>query len=177
MNRIMVIGISAGVGKSTFARKLGESLEIPVYHLDVLHWEPGWTEAPKELFAARQREIVKKEQWIVEGNYSSTFSIRAEKCDTVIYLELPLHVCFYRVIKRWLTNIGETRPDMGEGCREKLDWEFVKFILTTYRSRKLKMAERLSNFTAEGKKVITLKSKRQINEYIQSLQSESRGVG
>ncbi|MDQ0272841.1 adenylate kinase family enzyme [Cytobacillus purgationiresistens] len=32
--RIMVIGVSAGAGKSTFARKLGDALHLPVYHLD-----------------------------------------------------------------------------------------------------------------------------------------------
>lgn len=166
MERIMVIGISSGVGKSTFAQKLGEALNIPVHHLDALHWEPGWVEASKEVFIARQQEIVEKPQWIIEGNYSSTFTIRAKNCDTVVYLELPLYVCLYRVIKRWLTNIGRTRPDMGEGCKEKLDWEFLRFILTTYRPRKKKMTERLQNFRSEGKKVITLRNKQEIEMYI-----------
>lgn len=37
MKRIMVIGVSAGVGKTTFARALGEALQIQVHHLDKLY--------------------------------------------------------------------------------------------------------------------------------------------
>ncbi len=56
MKRIMVIGISAGVGKSTFARSLGEALNIEVYHLDALYWRSGWVEAPEEEFRSDQQK-------------------------------------------------------------------------------------------------------------------------
>ncbi|EFV76985.1 topology modulation protein [Cytobacillus pseudoceanisediminis] len=167
MRRIMVIGISAGAGKSTFARKLGEKTGIEVHHLDAVFWKPGWVESRLSEFSDGQRELVKKQQWIIEGNYSNTFEIRAAACDTVIYLELPLYLCLYRVLKRWLTNLGKTRPDMAAGCKEKMDWKFIKFILTTYRTRKKKMAERLDRFAAEGKKVIVLKNKPDIDSFIE----------
>src|SRR4029077_16885614 len=41
MNRIMVVG-NAGAGKSTFARRLGGKLALPVIHLDSHFWRPGW---------------------------------------------------------------------------------------------------------------------------------------
>lgn len=173
MERIMVIGVSSGVGKSTFARKLGEALNIKVYHLDVFYWKPGWVEASLEEFAAAQKNIVIQDQWIIEGNYSNTYEIRAEKADTIIYLELPLHVCLYRVIKRWLTNIGKTRPDMGEGCKEKIDWPFIKFILTTYHSRKRKMEERMKAFQSGGphKRVFMLRSKKEIDSFLKNIKN------
>ncbi len=176
MNRIMVMGVSAGVGKSTFAAKLGEQLNINVYHLDVLHWKPNWIEAPKEEFRASQKEIVAQDNWIIEGNYKSTYDIRAQKADTIIYLELPLIVCLYRVIKRWILNIGKARPDMGEGCKEKLDYEFLKFIVTTYSSRKKKMESRFEAFRKTGpeKKIIRLKSKKEIKSYLE-LNEKGRG--
>lgn len=171
MKRIMVIGISAGVGKSTFARNLGKALKIPVYHLDSLYWKPGWVEASLEEFSKAQQEIVGQPLWIIEGNYSNTFYIRAEQADTIIYLELPLHVCLYRVVKRWLMNKGKTRPDMGKGCKEKLDWNFIKFIYTTYYPRKRKMNERFQSFQAldPKKKIITLKSKQEIDSYLETI--------
>jgi adenylate kinase family enzyme len=168
MKRIMVIGISAGVGKSTFARELGKRLDLPVYHMDSLYWKAGWIESEPEEFAARQREIVKKDKWIIEGNYNNTFSIRAEQADTIIYLELPLYVCLYRVIKRWLTNLGKTRPDMPQGCTEKMEWSFIKFILTTYYPRKRKMVERLQAHS-QNRTIITLRNKRDISSYLKSL--------
>ncbi|WP_421384062.1 topology modulation protein [Bacillus salacetis] len=178
MERIMVVGISAGVGKSTFARRLGEILGIEVTHLDSLYWKPGWVEATFEEFSAPQKEIVQKPQWIMEGNYSSTFDLRFEFADTIIYLELPLYVCLYRVLKRWLTNLGKTRPDMGEGCEEKMDWAFLKFIVTTYRSRKGKMEERMARFQSLGaeKRVFKLKNRQEIAVFLERLEREGVNV-
>ncbi|MFY0758133.1 topology modulation protein [Metabacillus dongyingensis] len=171
MNRIMVMGVSAGVGKSTFARKLGELLKISVYHLDALYWKPEWKEASLEEFADDQQKIVSLDQWIIEGNYSNTYDIRVQNADTIIYLELPLIVCLYRVFKRWIQNIGKTRPDMGEGCKEKLDFQFLEFICTTYYPRKKKMETRLQAFKGKGsqKNIIMLKNKKEIHSYLETL--------
>lgn len=175
MKRIMVIGVSAGVGKSTFARELAGSLGINVYHLDSLYWKPGWVEASLEEFKKAQREIVMENTWIIEGNYSKTFDIRTERADTIIYLELPRYTCLYRAVKRWVMNIGKTRPDMGEGCKEKLDWGFLKYIYTTYKSRKRNMKERLYALQTQEhiKDIIILKSKHEIESYLESLQREN----
>ncbi|MDN3449016.1 topology modulation protein [Planococcus sp. APC 3906] len=174
MRKIMVVGVSAGVGKSTFAAKLGEILDLPVHHLDSYHWKPGWQEAEKEEFESVQYNIVKRDRWIIEGNYSSTFDIRMAQADTFIYLELPLRVCLYRVLKRWLSNIGKTRPDMGEGCPEKMEWEFLKFIVTTYAARKVKMRSRMRSFleARDGNKVILLSGKKEIAGFLETVDKE-----
>jgi adenylate kinase family enzyme len=171
LKRIMVIGVSPGVGKSTFAAKLGESLGVRVYHLDSYFWKSGWVESTLPEFTSAQKEMVSGEQWIIEGNYSKTLHIRAEKADTIIYLELPLRVCLYRVIKRWISNIGNTRPDMAAGCPEKLDWTFLKFILTTYKSRKVKMDKlfKMTRLTKESQDVIVLKNKREIRDFLSAI--------
>ncbi|TFB14223.1 topology modulation protein [Filobacillus milosensis] len=171
MNRIMVLGVSAGVGKSTFARQQGKILNIDVYHLDYYFWKPNWVQASIEEFSDSQRKIVAHDQWIIEGNYAPTYDIRAEKADTIIYLELPLRICLYRVFKRFFMNVGKSRPDMGEGCKEKIDYEFLKFIWTTYHPRKKKMAERLRDFQQIGphKTVIMLKSKQEIQDFLKEM--------
>ena len=46
MRKVLVIG-SGGAGKSTFARRLGELLELEVIHLDYIYWSPGWVEMPR----------------------------------------------------------------------------------------------------------------------------------
>ncbi|MGD6994643.1 topology modulation protein [Sutcliffiella horikoshii] len=170
MQRIMVIGVSAGAGKSTFATRLGKALDVKVFHLDAYFWKPGWVEASIEEFSQSQQAIIKNHNsWIVEGNYTATFDIRAEKADTIIYLELPLRVCLYRVIKRWLTNLGHRRPDLGGECTERMEWSFLKFIITTYRSRKKAMKQRL-DFYQEDKLVVRLKGQSAIEYFIQEIE-------
>lgn len=68
-------------------------MKIDVYHLDTLFWKPRWKEATIDEFSADQRMIINdNDQWIMEGNYTNTYEIRAEYADTIIYLELPLYV-------------------------------------------------------------------------------------
>ncbi|AOH53509.1 topology modulation protein [Peribacillus muralis] len=167
MNRIMVIGVSSGVGKSTFARLLGERLDIDVHHLDTFYWRPDWVEAPLEDFLADQEEVLALDQWILEGNYSNSIDLRLKQATTIFYLELPLHVCLYRVVKRRLVYRGKTRPDIGEGCEEKLDWPFLKFIITTYYSRKENMKKRLAEIRRNEpeKVIIILDSRKKISAY------------
>ncbi|WP_070121355.1 topology modulation protein [Bacillus marinisedimentorum] len=173
MERIMVVGISAGAGKSTFARQLGGALGLKVVHLDTLYWKPGWVEAPTEEFREAQRQAVQGKNWIIEGNYTDSIDIRMERADTIIYLELPLYVCLYRVVKRRIMNAGKTRLDMTAGCNEKLDWDFLKFILSTYYPRKKKMQKRFADFKGRGenKNVIELNSKQKIRTFLAELEN------
>ena len=168
MEKIMVIGVSAGVGKSTFARKLSTILQIEAYHLDTLFWEPNWVEASIEIFSRRQKEIVKKTEWIIEGNYSKTFDLREEFADTIIYLELPLSVCLSRVLKRWLINIGKERPDRASGCEEKMDFTFLKFIYRTYYQRKKTLAVRLQDLKG-SKNIVILRNNKEVEQYLKEM--------
>lgn len=167
MQRIVVLGVSAGVGKSTFARLLGAKLKLPVTFLDGLYFGPGWKEVGENVFQQRQAEVSAQRAWIIEGNYSKTLSIREAHADTIIYLELPLLVCLARVVKRRVKFHQQTRPELGVGCPEKLDWEFLKYIVTTYKRRKLTMRSRMNQYEQEGKEVIRLYTRRQIREYLQ----------
>lgn len=167
MKKVVVTGVSAGAGKSTLAAELGKKLDIPVYHLDSIYWKPGWIEADPEEFRAAQEEIAARDSWIIEGNYTASFDIRLKEADTFIYLEVPLRVCLYRVLKRWLTNLGKTRPDMAEGCPEKMDVEFLRFIITTYKARKGKMRNYMQGFLEAdpANQVIFLSNQKQIDEF------------
>ncbi|AQQ52025.1 P-loop NTPase family protein [Planococcus lenghuensis] len=168
MNKIMVIGVSAGAGKSTFARELGVRTGLPVHHLDAHFWNAGWVESTPEEFIEKTAILLREKEWIIDGNYSATFEMRAAEADTMIYLELPLRVCLYRVLKRWVSNLGHTRPDMPESCEEKMDKEFLSFIIRTYATRKVKMRHRLQQFeeARPGNRSIILRGKRQIEGFL-----------
>ena len=177
MNKVLVIGVASGVGKSTFACRLGELTGIEVIHLDRLFWKPGWVESSVEEFSEAQQQVILKDRWIIEGNYTGTIDIREPHADTIIYLELPLYVCLYRVLKRRIQYHGETRDDVGEGCVEKVDWAFLKFILTTYGPRKKKMVDRIQRYANEGKTVYNLKTRQQIAGFLTNFDLISQKEG
>lgn len=133
MRRIAVIGC-AGSGKSTLARELGQRLGLPVIHLDRLYWRPGWEATPPDEWREIVRQATAQDQWVIDGNYSSTMDLRLARADTVVFLDFPTAVCTWRVLKRWASQRGRQREDVGEGCPEKVDLEFLKWIWG-YRKR------------------------------------------
>jgi|SRR5215213_8957243 len=168
MKKVLVIG-SSGAGKSTFARLLGEKTGLPVIHLDRLYWKPNWVETTdKDDWKITVRKALAGDAWIIDGNYSGTLAMRVEKCDTVIFLDMPRSLCVYRILKRLAFHRPGTRPDMTEGCEERFDWEFIKFIKWTwnYPSRSKPKIEALLKRCENEKTIIRLKSKRDIENFL-----------
>jgi adenylate kinase family enzyme len=135
VKKITIIG-SGGSGKSTFARKLGELLHIEVIHLDALFWKPGWVGVSKQEQRLVQNDLVKREKWIIDGNYGSTIDIRLNGADTIIFLDIPRIICIYRIIKRRLQYRNKIRPDMAEGCEERISLEFLKWVWSYLKMNK-----------------------------------------
>ena len=166
MERIMIIGCG-GSGKSTLARQLGDKLNLPVVHLDKLFWRPGWEQVSREEFDRLHREALAQEKWIMDGNFDRTMAERIQHCDTVIYLDFGLIACLTGVVKRVLTTYGKVRPDMGEGCPERIDWEFLQWVWNFNRNKREKNY-RLLNET-EGVETIVLKNRRAVKRFLKSI--------
>jgi len=173
MNKIAVIG-SGGSGKSTFSRKLGNILNLPVYHLDTLYWSPGWVETPAEKWEVVVREVSNKDKWIIDGNYRPTMDIRLNSADTIIFLNMSTLLCTYRIVKRRFMFKGKKRPDMTEGCEEKLDLEFVKWVLKFNKNERPKVLEKLKNYKNK-KKIIVLKNPREVEDFLKNLKENQNG--
>ncbi|MCL2299971.1 MAG: AAA family ATPase [Firmicutes bacterium] len=167
-NRIMVMG-SSGSGKSTMARRLGEFTGLPVTHLDSISWLPGWVEAPKEEFAEKLREIVRGEAWIIDGNYKKwALDACLERADTVIYLDFSRYVCLFRAFKRRVMFRNKTRPDMGEGCPERITWWLVTWIWGYPKRARGKTLARLAEIQPP-KQVIRLKGNRAVKKFLHEI--------
>jgi adenylate kinase family enzyme len=127
MRRIVITGCS-GSGKSTLARQLVQRFGLPVVHLDVLFWRPGWKEPDTADFRARVADAHAGNAWISEGNYiTKTFDLRLPRSDTFITLDRPRWLCLFRVLSRVII-FQRARPDLAEGCPEHFDWELLAFI-------------------------------------------------
>lgn len=170
MKRILIIG-SGGAGKSTLARQLGERLRLDVYHLDALMWRPGWVMAPREERIDIQQQLVKKNQWIIDGNFGNTLDLRLQAADTVILIDLPRLVCVYRVFRRVARYRGTTRPDMGASCEEKLDFAFLKWVWNFPDVQKPEMVKRIKQYSHE-KQIIILKSRKDVQNFINQMKRQ-----
>lgn len=163
MTRILVLG-SPGAGKSTFSRRLAAVLGIPVIHLDAHFWKPGWEKPEREAWIETQRELIESsESWIMDGNYGSTIDVRLRAANTVILLDVPRYICLHRVLKRWLRYRNSSRPDMAEGCTEKVDLEFLRYIRNFPHDELAPIERRLAFYE---KTVIRLGSAEEIDAFL-----------
>lgn len=166
MKKVIVIG-SGGAGKSTFSRRLGEKLGIPVVHLDKLFWHPNWTRTPEGEWVEIVRREVARDEWIMDGNFGVTREMRLQACDTVIFLDMPRWLCLYRVLKRTILYHKDTRPDMAEGCDERFDTEFIRWVWNYPNAGRKRVTMELERFP--NKNVIVLRSTGEIESFLQNL--------
>ena len=164
MRRIIIIG-SGGSGKSTLAKALGLKLDIPVYHLDRLFWKPNWQATPGVDFRRKLTYIYPLESWIMDGNFGATMSERIQRADTIIFLDLSSVICLLRVLKRFYVYRNTHRPDMTVGNNERLDYDFLKWIVLYRRRSKPKVLAMLKTFGA-GKEVIVLQRRVEVKDFL-----------
>src|SRR5687767_5604500 len=142
LKRVLIIG-SGGSGKTTVARELAARTGLPLVHLDQLFWHPGWVPTPDDEWDALIQRLIAQEQWIMDGNYGRTLSVRLAAADTIIFLDLPRLVCTWRIIVRRFRHFGRSRPDVAPGCPERLTWEFVNWVWTYPARRRPDVLRRL----------------------------------
>jgi adenylate kinase family enzyme len=172
MKKIMIVGFS-GSGKSTLARQLGEKLNIVPTHMDALYWKPGWAESSTEEHIEKLKPILQRDEWVIEGSYRRVlYRERLHDADTVIFLDMNRFLCFYRVIKRRILYRGRTRPDMGEGCPEKLDFEFAKWVLWDGRKKRWKLYEDIRLCREMGKDVWIAKRPKQVRKFLENVEGQ-----
>ncbi len=115
MKKIIVIGCP-GSGKSTFSKALHKASGIPLFHLDMMFWNPDKTTVEKSVFLERLSNVIEKDEWIIDGNYASTMEQRIKACDTVVFLDYPTELCLDGVRERR----GKARSDMPWTEKKKM---------------------------------------------------------
>ena len=164
MKKVIVIGCP-GSGKSTFSRALHKMTGIPLFHLDMLFWNPDKTTVNKEVFLERLSNVLQKNEWIIDGNYQRTMERRMDACDTVIFFDLPVEICVEGIKARK----GKPRPDMPwRGAGDSDDAEFMSFVYNygaNNRPSVLTLLEKYSN-----KNIIIFKTRTEADEFLKQFE-------
>lgn len=174
MQKVLVLGC-AGSGKSTFSKRLGVVTNLPVIHLDALYWKSGWVASAEEEWDRTIEELLRRDAFIMDGNFSRTLEQRLAGADTVFFFDLPRWLCIYRVIKRRVMYHGKTRADMAEGCKEKIDFKFLKWIWNFKKRSREKIVKTLEQAQSD-KEIHIFKSTKEAEAFIANWGSLSEKV-
>ncbi len=159
MKKIIVIGCP-GSGKTTFAEKLNEITEIPLFYLDAIWHKPDKTHIPREEFDKRISDIFSMPEWIIDGNYSRTIEMRLKECDTIFLFDLPTDLCLQGATER----IGKGRYDLP-WIEKELDPEFEMFIRNFPKTSLPEIYELIDKYK-EGRNVFVFKTREDADDFI-----------
>lgn len=122
MKRILVIGCP-GSGKSYFAKKLGNILNLDVIHMDNLYWKKDKTSIGVKELENKLKPYLEKDSWIIDGNYHDTLKSRLKYATDVFFLDVSREEC----VKGMLERIDQERDDIPwvetkEDAEELITW-------------------------------------------------------
>lgn len=166
--RISIIG-GSGTGKTTLANKLGETLNLPVIHLDGINYYDNWVERPKDERDKIILEKIQQDKWVIDGTYRSTLKQRLDRSDLIIYLDYSTWTQVKGVIFRRMKHIGKGNQERVEikGCKEKLSIKFLVWVIQWRKTKRASILQTLNEY--EHKSVLIFKNRRELNKWFESL--------
>ena len=170
--KIMIIGYS-GSGKSTLAENLARYYSIPKLHMDTLQFQPGWIDSDRDWMEEEMKQFLNNHRdWVIDGNYAwCQYERRLEESDWIIFMNFSRWNCLYRAWKRARHFRGQVRDSMATGCIEKLDWEFIRWVLWDGRQ-----ARQVTRYQTVGQtysdKFIALKNQKELDRFLNNIKND-----
>lgn len=170
MRRVVVFG-TTGSGKSTLAERLAVQTGLRVVELDALFWGRDWQPAPLELFRHRVERETRDGDWIVVGNYGQVRDLVWQPADTLVWLDLPLSLVMWRLVRRTAHRAATRQELWGTGNRESFRNAFLSrqsillWALRTHRRNREKFAMECE-FLAKEKRVVRLQTGRDVERFV-----------
>jgi adenylate kinase family enzyme len=169
--RIMIFG-RPGSGKSTFAVKLAQALNLPIYHLDKLFFTHNWIERDHEEFLHLQAALVNQNKWIIDGNSLRSLEVRYERADYVLCFMLPRWQCLWRIVKRRFGHKNPNIDDRAANCPEVLRFNLLQRTWTYDKRLEVRLSELGRLYSLN--KVIFIQSDADKNKLFEQLMQKQR---
>lgn len=160
--KIFICGIS-GAGKTTLAKNVAINFGHSPINMDEHFWLENWEQRPVEDFYDRTDKAIQTEKWVLEGAVGKVISRYAPQADIVIWLNFSRYFAIFRVLKRITMHYNKkTRAEMPDGCIERFDFNFIKWIWK-YPTRNKKIRE---FFNENNIEFIEIKNKREFKKLL-----------
>jgi len=149
---------------------LAAKTDLPVIHLDLHFWKPGWVAPSESEWRETQRGLLAGDAWIADGNYDETLDLRLERADTIVFLGTPWWVCAQRAFVRGIRK-RPTSFQIPDGCDESAwqrlreEWRLAGRIWRQRRSEPEREREIISQ-RGQHASVHVLASKRAVREFL-----------
>jgi adenylate kinase family enzyme len=140
VNRVTVIG-NGGAGKTVLSRRLAEELDLPLFHMDRIIWQPNWGRTPDEEVCEQLEGILETPRWVIDGlGPLWSIEMRLRRAEMIVFLDYPLAHCKKWAIQRTEEYKDKERTDAPAGCSfngldetllsllERVDREFLPTI-------------------------------------------------
>ena len=165
--RIVIAGIS-GNGKTTLGRRLAQKLGVPFAELDALMHQPGWVQAETETFRREVEAVMdRSDGWVLDGMYQAQLAdLVLRRADTLVWLDQPLPVVLFRLVKRAVKDIV-TKRDLFNGNRQTWRYAFftrdslVSFAIKSHFKRRREWPEGIG--APPDLEIVRLRSPREVD--------------
>jgi adenylate kinase family enzyme len=173
--RICVIGTS-GAGKTYVAEALAAKLGIPYVCNDAIIWHPNWVPTPPDERAVEMEAATRGPAWTFDGNFGSPEDdVVLERCDTIVWLDLPRWQVWPAVTRRTLRGLITKRPHWRDGnverwriffSGENIIWWSVK----TYARRRREYVRLFVEPAYADRVRIRLRSRRDVDAWLATIE-------
>ena len=113
--------------------------------MDQLFWKGNWVAVPEAEYLHKHADIIKLDEWIIEGYVDEKMSNRLNEAELVVYLDYSGVRCAYQLIKRWISHRKEARPELSSEALEKFSWRFFWLVLTRAERVEIEQTLKMTN--------------------------------
>ncbi len=121
--RLVLLG-NAGAGKSTMARRLIGSADIPRLSLDEIAWDRGTRRKPLEQSLTLLHQFLRDhKEWIIEGCYSDLVEAALPHCTELRFLNPGVETCVAHCYRRpWEPSKFASAAEQNAMLSQLIQW-------------------------------------------------------